>query len=147
MDGKKVLIVALVLFAGWYLWSSKQRASRSPATAPAGTDAATGLGSDCVRQAEDARRQLTEAASLAGRPPVNPDSWRDAEGRVSSAISSAESACSSGPSAEPAKAALSTMRTLLGELGTAAQGAGGAANAGARMEEIDSQLDRARAAR
>jgi hypothetical protein len=81
--------------------------------------------------------------------PVDSSKWGDAESRVSSAISSAESACSGGTTEaertgmEDAREALTLMRATLSEGTHAALGAGGFQGA-MRQEAIDNRLSAAR---
>lgn len=82
---------------------------------------------------------------LVMRPPVDPGAWSTAEGNVSSALSSAESACGGSSEAEnEVRAAVSLMRASLADLSSAARGAGGASDLARRQGEIDAHLDKAR---
>jgi phage tail sheath protein FI len=149
MDLKRILVVAALVAAGVYFWSHRASAP-SPISPATEGRAASWDGGNCVRLAESANASLQEASRLLLRLPVDQAAWRDAEGRVQSALQSAESACG-GASAEKDRAveeevrlALGAMRTLLGELSAGAAGGGGATAIVQRQEEIDRHLDGAR---
>lgn len=149
MDLKRVLVVAAIVAAGVYFWNHRASAP-APASASSESTAASWDGATCVRLAEAANSALSDASRLLLRLPVDQGAWRDAEGRVQSALQSAESACGGAASekdravADEVRAALSTMRTLLGELSAGASGGGGATAIVQRQEEIDRHLDAAR---
>ena len=142
---RKFLIVAAVIaLAVWYF-----RRAPKDATPTVSAGAATSRGSDCLMAAESANRSLAEATRLLLSMPVDSSKWSDAESRVSSAISSAESACTFGASEterlgmEIAREALTLMRGTLREGANAAAGAGGFQGA-MRQEAIDNRLSTAR---
>ena len=92
---------------------------------------------------------LAEATRLLLSMPVDASRWSDAESSASSAISSAEAACSGGTTdaertgIEDAREALTLMRATLREGGNAALGAGGFHGV-MRQEAIDNRLSAAR---
>lgn len=144
---KFLIVVAAIVFAVWYL----RRAPRDVPAAPSGGVAsATAGGPGCLMAAESANGSLADATRLLLSMPVDSSKWSDAESRVSSAISRAESACSGGTTdaeragMENARDALSIMRVTLSEAGKAALGAGGFQGA-TRQEAIDNRLAAARA--
>lgn len=149
MDMKRLLVVAALVAVGYYFWMHRASAP-APASAPAESSAASWDGGNCVRLAEAANVALQDASRLLFRLPVDAAAWRDAEGRVQSALGSAESACGGAASerdravADEVRAALATMKTLLGELSAGAAGGGGATAIVQRQEEIDRHLDGAR---
>jgi len=149
MDLKRLLVVAALVAVGYYFWTHRAPAP-APASAPSENSAASWDGTSCVRLAEAANVALGDASRLLLHLPVDQASWRDAEGRVQSALGSAESACGGAASerdravADEVRAALATMRTLLGELSAGAAGGGGATAIVQRQEEIDRHLDGAR---
>lgn len=150
MSGRNVFGLLLVGFVAWWLWTHRGGSSSSASSSGTPASGTSAAGHDCLQRAEQAEREVLSAAALLGRPPVDAGAWSSAESSASSAISSAESACGSAGSdrerqaADEVRAALSTMRTLLGDLSNAARGAGGALDAVRRQEEIDQRLDRAR---
>jgi hypothetical protein len=151
MDLKRLLVVAAIVAAGVYFWNHRASApAPAPASASSESTAASWDGTTCVRLAEAANSALGDASRLLLRLPVDQAAWRDAEGRVQSALQSAESACSEAATekdravADEVRAALATMRTLLGELSAGASGGGGATAIVQRQEEIDRHLDGAR---
>lgn len=149
MDARRIGIVLVIIGAGWFV--THRQPAKPAASAPgAGTPSSNGL--ECVNRAEQANQKLHEAALLQLHPPVDAGAWSAAEGDVSSAISSADSACASGntdadrQAAEEVRAALGLMRSTLGSLSSAARGAGGATEAARDQEQIDGHLSKARAA-
>ena len=150
MDLKRLLVVAALVAAGVYFWNHRAGA-HAPSPGPS-SEAAQGGSWDagtCIRLADSANSALQEASRLFLHLPVDQGSWRDAEGRVQSAISGAESACGGASSekdraaADEVRAALGGMRALLGELSAAASGGGGTSIL-QRQEEIERHLDAAR---
>jgi hypothetical protein len=146
---RKIIWILVIAGVAYWLYTH----SGSEKTAPKASGSSSGRGSagqQCLMSAGQANSELHSAAMLLLKPPVDQSAWRDAESRVSSAISSAESACSGGvdqgekAAIEEARAALSTMRTLLGELSAGSRGGSGAGNAALRQEEIENRLDKAR---
>ena len=141
---KLLIVAAAIALAVWYL----QRAPKD-ATPTVSAGAATSPGPGCLMAAESANGSLAEATRLLLSMPVDSSKWSDAESRVSSAISSAESACTGGTTdaeragMEDARAALSLMRATLAEGAHAALGAGGFQGA-MRQEAIDNRLSAAR---
>ena len=150
---KKLVILAVIVGAAYFVWTKLGNFSPSGNT-PQNSDGPSGGSAvrECIGMAERASSQLSSAAMMVGRPPVDQSAWRDAESSASSAISAAESHCGSGTTdaerkaVDEVRAACSTMRTLLSELSSAASGSGGATTAVQRQEEIDSRLAAAKAA-
>jgi hypothetical protein len=143
---RKFLIVAAVIaLAVWYF-----RRAPKDAGPTVSVGAATSRGPGCLLAAESANSSLAEATRLLLSMPVDTSKWSDAESRVSSAISSAEAACTGGSSEaeragmDVAREALTLMRATLREGGNAALGAGGFQGA-MRQEAIDNRLSTARA--
>jgi hypothetical protein len=142
-----LIFVAVVVLAVWYF-------RRAPHDAPAGSSggagSATSRGPGCLSDAESANRALSDATRLLLSLPVDASRWSEAESRVSSAISTAESSCSGAATdgeragMESARDALALMRMSLEEGGKAALGAGGFQGA-TRQEAIDNRLASARA--
>jgi hypothetical protein len=141
---KLLIVAAAIALAVWYL----QRAPKD-ATPTVSAGAATSRGPGCLMAAESANSSLAEATRLLLSMPVDTSKWSDAESRVSSAISSAEAACTGGTTEaertgmEVAREALTLMRATLREGGNAAAGAGGFQGA-MRQEAIDNRLSVAR---
>jgi hypothetical protein len=139
-----LFVVAAIALAVWYL-----RKAPKDATPTAPTGAATSPGPGCLMAAESANSSLAEATRLLLSMPVDSSKWSDAEGRVTSAISSAESVCRGGTTEdertgmEDAREALTLMRATLTEGTHAALGAGGFQGA-MRQEAIDNRLSAAR---
>lgn len=155
MDGRRIFIVLLILGGGYYLWSHRDRGTKTPETAaPSGAASPSGTASNgltCVNAAEEANRKLHDAAMLVGRPPVDAGAWSSAQSDVSSAISSASSACGSPNTegdrrgAEEVRAALDLMRSTLSTLDGAARGQGSVGSTAVQnQEQIDAHLDKAR---
>lgn len=143
---KFLIILAAIALAAWYF----RRTPSSSAPAPASSgDSVTLPGPGCLAAAESANRSLADATRLLLSMPVDISRWGEAEGRASSEISSAESACRGGTSeteregTEAAREALTLMRASLSEAGHAALGAGGFQGA-LRQEAIDNRLSSAR---
>lgn len=149
MNGRQLLIVLVIVGAGFYLYTHSGNKSAAPSNPPGDApSSAQTKGFECVRLAEEANAALRDASMLLMKPPVDPGAWSSAESRVSSAISAAESACPGGdPAQDAVKTALSLMRASVSDLSSAARGAGGANDLARRQGEIDQNLDRARAAR
>lgn len=150
MNWKNLVIAAVLVAGAVYLY--KNRAAKPEAPTPT-SRAPAGAGWDgpgCVRLAEDASGKVQEAGMLLTRPPVDAEAFRNAEGAASSAISSAESACSGAQTdkdrqaADAVRAALGEMRSYLSALSGAAGGSGGVADAVQRQEAIGNHLSRAR---
>ncbi len=145
-------LVLLVLVFGVAFWIIRNNRRQKESGAPSGADTAAVTASfPCVSAAETANAKLHDAAMLVGRPPVDAGAWSAAQGDVSSAISSAESACGSPSNdaqrraAEEVGAALSLMRSTLSVLDAQAHGQGtGGSTAVQNQEQIDAHLDRAR---
>ena len=141
-----LIFVAAIVLAVWYF-------RRAPHDAPAGPSGgapnATSRGPGCLLAAESANRSLSDATRLLLSTPVDVSKWSDADSGVSSAIASAESACSGGATEaeragmENARDALALMRMTLAEGAKAALGAGGFQGA-MRQEAIDNRLASAR---
>jgi len=142
-----LIFVAAVVLAVWYFRKAPHDA---PTGATRGDASTTSRGPGCLSAAESANRSLSDATRLLLSMPVDSAKWSDAESGVSSAIGSAESACSNGATEaeragmENARDALALMRTTLAEGSKAALGAGGLQGA-ARQEAIDNRLASARA--
>jgi hypothetical protein len=141
---KFLIVAAAIALAVWYF-----RRAPKDATPTVSAGAATSPGPGCLMAAESANGSLAEATRLLLSMPVDSSKWSDAEGRVSSAISSAEAACTGGTTEaertgmEVAREALTLMRATLREGGNAAAGAGGFQGA-LRQEAIDNRLSVAR---
>jgi len=139
-----LIVVAAVALAVWFY----RRSHKDAAPAFFG-GAGTSPGAGCLMAAESANASLADATRLLVSFPVDTSKWGEAEGRVLSAISSAESACSGGTSEaertgmEEAREALTLMRATLTEGAHAALGAGGFQGA-MRQEAIDNRLSGAR---
>jgi len=142
---KFLIVAAAIALAVWYLRKAPKDATP---TVFAGA-AATSRGPGCLMAAESANTSLAEATRLLLSMPVDTSRWSDAESRVSSAISSAESACRGGTTdgeragMEVAGEALTLMRATLREGENAAAGAGGFQGV-LRQEAIDNRLSAAR---
>ncbi len=149
MDLKRLLIAAALVAAGVYFWNHRASAP-ARSSAPPESSAPSWDATSCVRLAEAANVALQDAARLLLHLPVDAAAWRDAEGRAQSALQSADLVCGGAASekdravADEVRAALATMRTLLGELSAGASGGGGATAIVQRQEEIDRHLDGAR---
>jgi hypothetical protein len=139
-----LIVAAVIALAVWFY-----RRPSKDATPTVSAGGATSRGPGCLMAAESANGSLAEATRLLLSMPVDSSKWSDAEGRVSSAISSAESACTGGTTdaeragMEEAREALSLMRATLSEGAHAALGAGGFHGA-MRQEAIDNRLSAAR---
>jgi len=139
-----LIVVAAIALAVWFYRKSHRDAAPAPS---AGAETSPGPG--CLMAAESANASLAEATRLLLSFPVDSSKWSDAEGRVTSAISSAESACTGGTTEderagmEDAREALTLMRATLTEGAHAALGAGGFQGA-MRQEAIDNRLSAAR---
>jgi hypothetical protein len=139
-----LIFAAAIALAVWFYRKEHKDAALAPSAG-----AATSPGPGCLMAAEGANSSLAEATRLLLSMPVDSSKWSDAESRVSSAISSAESACTGGTTdaeragMEDARAALSLMRATLAEGAHAALGAGGFQGA-MRQEAIDNRLSAAR---
>jgi hypothetical protein len=138
-----IFAAAIALAVWWYRRSPKDVA---PAASTAGE---TSPGPGCLMAAESANSSLADATRLLLSLPVDTSKWSEAESRVSSAISRAESACAGGTTEteragmEAAREALTLMRATLKEGAHAALGAGGFHGA-MRQEAIDNRLSSAR---
>ena len=139
-----LIVAAAIALAVWFF-----RRAPKDATPTVSAGAETSPGPGCLMAAESANGSLAEATRLLLSMPVDASKWGDAESRVSSAISSAESACTGGTTEaeragmEEAREALSLMRATLSEGAHAALGAGGFHGA-MRQEAIDNRLSVAR---
>jgi hypothetical protein len=139
-----LIVVAAIALAVWYFRRNPKDAT--PTVSPGAT---TSPGPGCLMAAESANSSLAEATRLLLSMPVDSSKWGEAEGRVSSAIQRAESACSGGTTEteragmEAAREALTLMRATLKEGAHAALGAGGFHGA-LRQEAIDNRLSSAR---
>jgi hypothetical protein len=139
-----LIVVAVIALAVWYF-----RRVPKDATPTVSAGAATSRAPGCLTAADSANSALSEATRLLLSMPVDSSKWSDAESRVSSAISSAESACTGGTTdaeragMDVAREALTLMRATLREGGNAAAGAGGFQGA-MRQEAIDNRLSAAR---
>jgi len=142
---KFLIVAAAIALAVWYL----RKAPKDAAPTVSAGAAATSRGPGCLMAAESANGSLADATRLLLSTPVDTSRWGDAESRVSSAISSAESACSGGTTEaeragmDVAREALTLMRETLTEGTHAALGAGGFQGA-MRQEAIDNRLSAAR---
>lgn len=142
---KFLIVAAAIALAVWYF----RRAPKDAPTPTLSSGAATSPGPGCLMAAESANASLSEATRLLVSMPVDSSKWSDAESRVTSAISRAESACSGGTTEtersgmESAREALTLMRATLKEGAHAALGAGGFHGA-LRQEAIDNRLASAR---
>ncbi len=140
-----LIVVAAIALAVWFYRKSHRDAA--PINSSAGAETSPGPG--CLMAAESANSSLAEATRLLLSMPVDTSKWSDAESRVSSAISQAESACRGGTTEaertgmEDARQALTLMRATLTEASHAALGAGGFQGA-LRQEAIDNRLSAAR---
>lgn len=140
-----LIVVAAIALAVWFYRKSHRDAA--PTTPSAGAETSPGPG--CLMAAESANSSLAEATRLLVSMPVDTSKWSDAEGRVTAAISQAESACRGGATEaertgmEDAREALTLMRATLTEGAHAALGAGGFQGA-MRQEAIDNRLSAAR---
>lgn len=140
-----LIVVAAIALAVWYF----RRAPKDSTPTTASTGVATSPGPGCLMAAESANRSLAEATRLLLSMPVDSSKWSDAEGRVTTAISSAESVCRGGTTEdertgmEDAREGLTLMRATLTEGAHAALGAGGFQGA-MRQEAIDNRLSAAR---
>jgi hypothetical protein len=151
MDFKRILGILAVGAIAVYLYNHRGGAPSSASSSASDSQGSSGWdGGNMIRLAETANTELHQAALLLLRLPVDQAAWREAEGRVLSAISAAELASRHTPSDKDlavvteVTAALSAMRTLLRELSDGASGGGGATSAVQRQETIDSHLNRAR---
>ena len=141
---KLLILAAAIAIAVWLYRRAPKEAS--PTVSGGGAESP---GPSCLMAAESANASLAEATRLLLSMPVDSSKWSDAEGRVSSAISRAESACSGGTTEaertgmEDAREALTLMRATLAEGTHAALGAGGFQGA-MRQEAIDNRLAAAR---
>lgn len=144
-------LVALLLAAGVaaYLWT--HRAPSPPAAASGGSGWSP---AECVRLGEQAEEAVREASLLLARPPFDGAAWSNARTRAEGAIAAAE-ACGAAAATDsdrrvwdPLRGALSSMRALLSELDGASKGGGSASPSSAvqLQEQVDAQMDRARAA-
>jgi hypothetical protein len=139
-----LIVAAAIALAVWFYRKSQRETTSTPS---AGSETSPGPG--CLMAAEGANSSLAEATHLLVSLPVDSSKWSDAEGRVTSAISKAESACSGGTTEaeragiEAAREALTLMRATLAEGTHAALGAGGFQGA-LRQEAIDNRLSVAR---
>jgi hypothetical protein len=139
-----LIVAAAIALAVWFF-----RRAPKDATPTVSAGAETSPGPGCLMAAESANGSLAEATRLLLSMPVDASKWSDAESRVSSAISSAESACTGGTTEgeragmDVAREALTLMRATLREGGNAALGAGGFHGA-MRQEAIDNRLSVAR---
>jgi len=136
----RLLLALLIIFGVWYYLNQKKAPPPPGLEKPSGAAVSSGPG-DCLLFAGRANASLASAASVASRPPVDAADWSRTEGDVSSAISTAESACGGF---DDARRALSLMRSSLTDLSAAARGEGGATGLAARQGEIDDLLNRAR---
>jgi len=142
-------LIGLLVVAGITAWLYAHRSLPPPS--PAATGSAWSPAA-CVRLGEQANEAVREASLLLLRPPVDPTAWSGLRSKADAAIAAAE-ACGAAAATdadrrvwEPLRGALSSMRSLLSELDGAARG-GGAASVVQQQEQVDAQLDRARAAR
>ncbi len=140
-----LIVAAAIALAVWFYRKSQK--DTPPTTRTAGSETSPGPG--CLMAAESANSALSEATRLLLSMPVDSSKWGEAEGRVTSAISSAESVCRGGTTEaertgmEDAREALTLMRATLTEGAHAALGAGGFHGA-MRQEAIDNRLSAAR---
>jgi hypothetical protein len=141
-----LIFVVVAVIAVWYF---RKGAHEAATVRPSGDANAGSRGAGCLSAAEGANRSLSEATRILLSMPVDASKWSEAESGVSSAIASAESACSGGETEaeragmESARDALALMRTTLQEGSKAALGAGGFQGA-MRQEAIDNRLASAR---
>ena len=153
MSGRRILVVLVVVaVAAYYFYTRHSGASAPSSSSPSGSavSANTSPSNDCLARAESADREVSAAAALVTRPPVDTIAWQSAEASALSAISSAESGCSASPAGGEGdavvelRAALAGMRSLMGDLSAAAKGTGGATEGARTMEEIDNHMEKAR---
>ena len=109
---------------------------------------ATSEEGQCVEKAFQANDMLTRVARQYGQPPVDVDSWSDAQWEIDSSIQTAESACFCAADAcRSATEALSEMRGLLSNLDGMVRGTSpGFANPANQQERIYKLLNQARSA-
>src|SRR5271169_6708757 len=86
-----LIVAAAIALAVWFYRKSHRDAVPAPS---AGAETSPGPG--CLMAAEGANASLADATRLLVSFPVDSSKWSDAEGRVTTAISSAESACTGG---------------------------------------------------
>ena len=154
MNGRQLLWILLIGGVAFWLWKHGKAPKPEAAPVPAAwAGAAPGTaGEACLTAAQDASRQVQDAASVLLRAPVDAAAFTAASEHASAAISAAESRCGGGGSAseqkgmEEARGALSEMRGLLGDLSGALSGGGSASEAPQRSARIDARLAAARAA-
>jgi hypothetical protein len=141
-----LILVAVIVLAVWYF---RKAPHGTPTATSGGASNTVSRGPGCLLAADNASRGLSDATRLLLSMPVDASRWSDAESGASSAIASAESACSGGETEEEragmesARDALALMRTTLAEGAKAALGAGGFQGA-LRQEAIDNRLASAR---
>jgi hypothetical protein len=144
---RRLLIVAAAIALAVWFYRKSHRDDAATRTRYVGTENTPGAA--CLKAAESANSSLGEATRLLVSMPVDTSQWSDAESRVSSAISRAESACRGGTTEtertgmDEARQALTLMRATLKEGAHAALGAGGFQGA-LRQEAIDNRLSAAR---
>lgn len=116
-------------------------------TAPVETDSSSEEGR-CVDRAFQADEMLTRVARQYGQPPVDVDSWSNAQWKIDSEIQSAESACyCSADACRFASEALTEMRDLVTNLDGMVRGTSpGFANPANQQERIYDLLNKARSA-
>jgi hypothetical protein len=149
MSFRKLIVVAIVVAAAYYLYTHRAGA---PGAASAGRSASAAGGSpssESLSKTERADRAVSDAAALVSRPPVDAAAWQSAESNALSAISAAESACNAADLKDrdgvaELRAALTSMRSLMTDLSAAAKGTGGATEGARMMEDIENHLDKAR---
>jgi hypothetical protein len=154
MRGRNVVVLLVVAGVAYYLYTHRSNSSPPPPSSSSphsSSDAGnTSPGNDCLARAESADREVSAAASLVSRPPVDANAWQSAEAGALSAISAAESGCNVSPGGKEGqavvevRAALAGMRSLMGDLSAAAKGSGGATEAPRTMEDIDNHMEKAR---
>jgi hypothetical protein len=151
MSGRRIVALLVVAAAAYYFYSHRSTSSPSPTSSSRGSAAGnTSPGNDCLARAESADREVSAAASLVSRPPVDATAWQSAETSALSAISAAEAGCNASPGGKEGdaivevRAALAAMRSLIGDLSGAAKGGGGATEAPRTMEEIDNHMEKVR---
>lgn len=105
-------------------------------------------GGQCVDRAFQANEMLIRVARQYGQPPVDVDSWSDAQWEIDSEIQSAESACyCSADACQSASQALAEMRNLISNLDAMVRGTSpGFANPANQQERIYDLLNQARSA-
>jgi hypothetical protein len=151
MSGRRVLVLLVIAAVAWYFYTHRSGVSAAASSSSSSSALRnTSPGNDCLARAESADRDVAAAAALVSHPPVDASAWQSAESSALAAISSAESGCGAPPVGKEGeavvelRAALSSMRSLMGDLSAAAKGTGGATEVARTMEDIDNHMEKAR---